>query len=477
VEEEEATDFPRGFGLDRSTGPGGTPFGTSNQVGSYGQTGRYGRDSVLRRSTMGRGRYGGSRTRVMDSERVIDETLTPDQIERLEERGTTDGAVTAEDLRGISRRDPTIYVTVNRQHNLIVVRTSDTLAMKEIAKLVAELDRPTPQVLLEMKILALTLGDSFRSIFDIEYTGGASSGGPETATPTNPLLPGQDTAPRSVLGSGNFDLEESTLVYQFLNDNVRARLQLLATDNRVDILATPIVLASNNRPARMFVGEERVLTVGISTDVITSATGPTTTAIAPITEIRDIGNTVLIVPKINADRTVTLMLVQDTSTVSEDSSNIPVPSGDGGVEDYPVDTVNTANLQATVVAKDGMTLAVGGLIRVELVDDLEKVPVLGDIPVVKFFFRKKVARRTKTELILLITPRVLFTPTEADEATRERLKANSDHPWVKQGDEAYRTDIDDLKRELDDEFKKEKKKKEEEQEDLEEAREEQETTK
>jgi general secretion pathway protein D len=325
------------------------------------------------------------------------------------------------------------------------VRTSDSDAMTKISQLIAELDRPTPQVLLEMKILELRVGDSFRSIFDIEYAGGTASSGPASEQPANPLLPSAASASRNVLGVGNFELEDSTLVYQFLNDNVRARLQLLATDNRINILSTPIVLASNNRPARMFVGEERVLTTGVNTDVVTPATGATTTVIEPQTETRDIGNTLIVVPKINADRTVTLFILQDSSTVLEDSASIPVATAEGGVEEYPIDTVETANLQATVVAKDGMTLAVGGLIRVELLDREEKVPVLGDIPVIRFFFRKKVKSRNKTEVILLITPRVLFTPAEADEVTRKRIKELSDHPYAEKGDKAYEDDIGDLR--------------------------------
>ncbi|MHC4410668.1 MAG: type II secretion system protein GspD, partial [Planctomycetota bacterium] len=172
--------------------------------------------------------------------------------------------------------------------------------------------------------------------------------------------------------------------------------------------------------------------------------GPVTQTISPITETRDVGNTLIVVPKINADRTVTLYLLQDSSTVLEQSATIPVPSGDGGVEAFPIDTVETANLQATVVAKDGMTLAVGGLIRIELLDAEEKVPVLGDIPVLKFFFSKKVKKRDKRELVLLIKPRVLFTPAEADAATRERVKALSDHPYVTEGEKAFEADVKEI---------------------------------
>jgi general secretion pathway protein D len=282
----------------------------------------------------------------------------------------------------------------------------------------------------------------------VQYTGGPQTTGPATTMPVNPLLPMAETGSRNTLGVGNFDLEDSTLVYQFVNDNVMARMQLLANDGRINVLATPMVLASNNQPARMFVGEEAVLTRGINVDTITGAVGATTQTIEPITEIRDVGQTLFLVPKINADRTVTLMLVQDSSIVEKGGATIPVPDGNGGVADYAIDTVNTANLQATVVAKDGMTLAVGGLIRIDILDREEKVPVLGDIPIIRFFFRKKVTSREKQELILLIKPRVLFTPAEADAATKERLRALSDHPYSKYGDKAYDADLDSLRRKV-----------------------------
>ena len=91
-----------------------------------------------------------------------------------------------------------------------------------------------------------------------------------------------------------------------------------------------------------------------------------------------------------------------------------------------------------------MTLAVGGLIRIEILDAEEKVPVLGDIPVLKFFFSKKVKKRDKRELVLLIKPRVLFTPAEADAATRERVKALSDHPYVTEGEKAFEADVKEI---------------------------------
>ena len=75
-------------------------------------------------------------------------------------------------------QESVIYVTVNRTSNLLLVRTADERAVGEIEKLVLELDRPTPQVLLEMKILELDLADGFKSIFDLSIADDAAATGP-----------------------------------------------------------------------------------------------------------------------------------------------------------------------------------------------------------------------------------------------------------------------------------------------------------
>ncbi|MBI4615931.1 MAG: type II secretory pathway, component PulD [Planctomycetes bacterium] len=418
--------------------PGGTLAGARADAVGRGRFSRSG--STDRSFAEGAGEEGGAlrRGEAKSEKGLLDEDLTPERIAELERRlaeaGRT-GEVGADVLRGISRREAPIYVTVNRSHNLVVVRTSDDQALGSIERLVVDLDRPTPQVLLEMKILELTLGDSFRSVFDFELATGTDSPGPPSAQPVNPLLPGAAQAARNVLGSGNFPLEGGTLVYQFLNDNVRARIQLLERENRIEVLATPLLLAANNRPARIFVGEERVLTTGVDTSIITPATGATTTVVEPVTEIRDIGNTLIVVPKINADRSVTLFISHDASSVLIDSTTIPIVTAGGQVSEFAIDTVKTATVEATVVARDRLTIAIGGLIRNEFVETEERVPFLGEIPVIEFFFKKYVKIENKSELILLITPRVLFTPAEGEEASRERLEKLSRHPYVEKGDE------------------------------------------
>ena len=366
-------------------------------------------------------------------EDLADNPLTASQLRQLDAlrlaAGDEPGRVSTGTLGELTSDEPPIFVSYVQQHNLLIVRTSDETAVEEIAKLIDEIDRPTPQVLLEMKILEVTLDDNFRSIFDFDYTD--SGGTPNAGFGANATLTGANSI-QNVLGVGNFPLEGGQLLYQFLDNNIRARIQFLAEDNRINVVGTPMIMASNNRIARIFVGEERVLTTDIN--VITNQNQTNTLqAFDPVTEVRDIGNTLIIQPKINADRTVTLTIIQESSTPIEDGATIPV-SGTNGTDEVPVDTVNTATLQATVVAKDKLTTAVGGLIRTTVASRVQKVPWLGDLKYVGRAFRRETRQRLKTELVLLITPRILETGMEAEATTSERLAVLSNHPYVQEGD-------------------------------------------
>lgn len=417
-----------GFG---GFGAGGSAFSRPGVVGGFGRFGGLGG-----RGFGGLGGFGaGARGFGLDLREQIlpEEPLTPEQISQLEARLRAlegDGRVPEEAVREVTQREPLIYVTLNRQHNLVIVRTSDADAMRAIERLIWEIDRPTPQVLLEMKILEITLDDNFRSIFDIQFNGGPLGPSADQQRQRNPFLADPVAQAARIAGSvGDFPLEGGTFLFQFLNDNIRARIEMLEEERRLNTIATPMLLASNNRQARIFIGEERVLTRSVSTNVVTGGLGATTTAVTPVTEIRDIGTTLFLIPKINADRTVTLLIVQDNSDVNPDSATIPVAGADGEIEPFEVDTVNTANISGTVVAKDGLTVAIGGLIRERVERRQTKVPVLGDIPFIGRAFRREFDQDMKTELVLLITPHVITTPVEGEVKSRWRMQELSDHPY------------------------------------------------
>lgn len=413
---------------------GGSGGGSGSAGGQSGSSGQFSRDSSstggnFSRQTGsdfvgGQSSSSGGGGENGQSRRMLDEKLTVDQIDALEQRGGEKGVVSSEQLKGISRQEQDIFIVVVPDQNTVAVRTGDLEAMDNIASLIEQLDKPTSEVLLEMKVLDLTLGDSFHSIFDVKLADG-----------------------KTTFGLGNFaNLSGPTLVYQFLDDHIRANIELLSRENRVDVLATPLLMASNNRPAQLFIGEEKVLITDVDSNTVTPATGAAVTTIDLTTEVRNVGNTLRILPKINADRTITLNVQQDTSSVLPKSTNIPV-SVNGGKElqEFAIDTVNTANLNATVVAKDGMTVAIGGMIRTSITNDIQKVPLLGDIPYLGALFSREIRDKKKTELVLLITPHVMMAPTEAASVSSRVAKPLSDHPYFTDGDSAYEYHFDKLK--------------------------------
>lgn len=344
------------------------------------------------------------------------EELTPERIAQLEKAITAaDGStvVSSDDLKNVSRTEQPIYVTVNREHNLIIVRTSDTGVLRDIERLIKEMDRPTTQVLLEMKILELTIGDSFNQLFNFEYLSGS---GKEYFGLGNAAIPTQ---------AGSF-------IYSFLDSQISARLELLQKNNQINTLSSPILLASNNRPARVFVGEERILVTGVTaTDPVISSVGTVITPgrVTYETELRDIGNTLNIVPKINADGTVTLSIQQDVSSVLPGAISLPPITIGNTIQSFNIDSVKVANIEGIVVAKDGLTVAIGGLISNSSSYNETKVPLLGDIPLVGELFKKKDKTNTKSEMILLITPRIIKNPSDGEMVTADTMDEVSDQAW------------------------------------------------
>jgi general secretion pathway protein D len=310
-----------------------------------------------------------------------------------------------------------INITYNKLHNLLLARSSDEAALRDIDRLVADMDLPARQVLLEMRIVEVELGNDFRSVFDIGTSGNATSRGPHS--PVSGVTSG-DEYPRNAASFGDFSVGSNTAVWQIVNDRLRLRLQLLENENRVNVLAAPMLVAANNQEARLFIGDEQVLVTGASADSTTGTTGATNTTITVETEQRDVGQTLIIVPRINADRTVTLTIDQDNSLVSKGGATLPLPLPGGGSRDYPIDIVNTANLQVTAHARDGLTVAVGGMISQRVSDVEEKVPLLGDVPVLGNVFKKTVRANVRRQLVLLITPWVLDTPEESDALARKK---------------------------------------------------------
>jgi general secretion pathway protein D len=320
-----------------------------------------------------------------------------------------------------SRHQAPIYVGVIKAQNRVLVRTRDADAMNEIRQLYKRLDIQSAMLLMEVKILSIDLSDGFNSLFDFKVK---NVGGGFDVSTMGALNQALNTA------SAAFD---PSFLATFVSDNFEARLQLLENENRVTELATPMLLTTNQEVSKVFVGEERPIVSGYtsSSTTGTSTGGLTTTVVSPIlvpeTETQAIGTTLLLTPNINADRTVSMQILVESSTIGDQQATIPVQVGDS-LEDANIDVVQEQTFSGTVVAQDGTSVAVGGLIEEAASNNEKKVPVLGDIPLLGFFFREDDQSRSRTELVVIIKPHIIGTPNEAQAFSRDMLKNNSVHP-------------------------------------------------
>ena len=127
-----------------------------------------------------------------------------------------------------------------------------------------------------------------------------------------------------------------------------------------------------------------------------------------------------------------MRFLAEVDTVRPGGASFSFVGPEGRVITLPIDTVDTSRVENIIVARDGSTLAIGGLIR-EAEEDFERrVPILGDIPLLGFFFRRKEIREQKTEIVFLITPHIMMAPGEAEAVSDKVMRRLSDHPYVKE---------------------------------------------
>ena len=217
------------------------------------------------------------------------------------------------------------------------------------------------------------------------------------------------------LRSGDFDLTfsnaENGAVAEtfpgfsvlFSGDDGRAALSAVASVTDVKVLSSPTLMVLDNRTATLQVGDE----VPIVTQTSVSTIDPDAPIVNQVS-LRDTGVILKVTPRVNDGGRVMLDIEQEVSDVVEtQTSGIDSP------------TIQQRRIQTTVAVDDGSTIALGGLIRDRVTDVNTRIPLLGDIPGLGELFRSTTKKNERTELIVLITPRVVTNGDEAQRVTQE----------------------------------------------------------
>jgi type IV pilus assembly protein PilQ len=291
--------------------------------------------------------------------------------------------------------------------NIIVTDTESKI--KAIDTFIQEVDRITPQILVEARIYDITntdrldLGVEWQAGRNTTYglgTSGTSDGtGLITGTGTNPA------GKKSPFITGLFDgtaaakSKDTTGVLRlgFLNANadVDALIKAQSEAIKAKLLANPRILVLDNQQAEIKIVSQipyQQLNQGGGSSVSFGTT-----------EFREVGVTLNVVPHLTRDGMIRLQLKPKFS-VQTGSVNVGTST-----ENYPQPVIDEREAATVLLIKDGQTVVLGGLRKKDVTKQINKVPLLGDLPLLGSIFRFEGEQAVNSELVVFVTPRIVDT--------------------------------------------------------------------
>jgi general secretion pathway protein D len=234
-------------------------------------------------------------------------------------------------------------------------------------------------------------------IAEVRHSRDLNLGTSLSATDTR-ARPGESTT--GTLPGATGDTDFSLRLVRRGRIDVEATLSALAASGQVRILSRPVVQAQNNQEARISVGEQRPF-VQISRSL------PTTEPFRDeVIQYRDVATTLTILPTINDDGYVNLAVTQEVShATSEVQFGAPI--------------ISTREATTQILALDGQTVVIGGLIDRQTERSRAGVPFLKDIPILGLLFGTTRENTGHSELFLFLTPHIVYTDQDADRVKRE----------------------------------------------------------
>jgi len=277
---------------------------------------------------------------------------------------------------------PPVRIVPNPLDNALIIQ-ADAQVLQAILKILKDLDVPPRQILLEAKI------------YSVDLTGTFASGVAASLQPA-------DSANKSLLGSlssAGTNLSAGALVGK--SRELLATLSLSENVSRAHVLSEPSLIATDSIPATLNVGTQ----IPVTTGTTTIPTGGGTTVQQSISS-ENTGVTLQVQARVNPSGVVTLIINQQVSTPSAGAGTL-TPS------------FNQQVVQTQITVQDGDTIAIGGLIGETTTDSISGIPLLDRIPYIGALFGTKNYSHERTELIIFMTPHVIYDESGLIEASNE----------------------------------------------------------
>jgi general secretion pathway protein D len=295
--------------------------------------------------------------------------------------GRTGSNAAASDLAG------QVYVVADEDTNSLLVTTASK-NFDRVKAIISDLDRAVPQVLIKVLIAEVTHDNSVD--LGVEFSG-------------------MNIRPSGLGWKAGTDFnvraQQSGFIFHIDEANVTAAVQALATKATLDVLSRPYILTADNQQAVITVGQE----VPFITRSQITESGQTINTI----EYDDIGIILTVTPHINPQGLVTMDVAPEISTLTGETVDIS--------ETVKAPVFAKRSAQSRVAVLDGQTIVIGGLMEDRATTGISKVPILGDIPLVGLLFQRSHTKKSKTELLIFLTPHVAEQPAFLQEMAEDEV--------------------------------------------------------
>ncbi|MDJ0834000.1 MAG: type II secretion system secretin GspD [Gammaproteobacteria bacterium] len=326
-----------------------------------------------------------------------------------------------------------LNIQADEVSNALVI-TAPMSIYRSLRTVIQQLDIPRAQVHIEAIIAEVSVGTS--NELGVQWViDGSPNDDPALITNFS-----QSGLPITGLAAGGVTAvgDGMTLGLGRVNDpnlNFVALIRALSGDSDSNLLSTPSIVTLDNQEADIIVGENVPFITGEYSST-TGTSGSSSSTVNPFRTIerQDVGVSLKVKPQINEGDTITMEIQQEVSDVTGSSTGVDL-------------ITSKRSLNTTVQLEDGELLVLGGLINEALIEQQQKVPGLGDIPVLGALFRSKTLQKQKRNLLIFIRASIIKDPAKArllsqnkynfmrEEQLSKSIKFESENPVLKQLDE------------------------------------------
>jgi len=314
---------------------------------------------------------------IQEMEKIISETDIPFELKtKVFDLKYAKPEKLKEQLQEVLTKDVGVLKTDERTNKIIVIDYPSKIS--QIEQMVEAFDEKTKQVLIEAKIIQVTLTDTYKMGIDWKVI--ASKQLNLTAFNIN----------RSLSTSGAQIIDGVSTPTS--TEDFKIIMDMLKTFGDVRTLSTPRIMVTDGQEAKILVGSKKAYV----TDTITQTNSGTNTA--EQVQFVDVGVKLYVTPNINKDGFITMKIRPEVSSAT---SNYTTAQGN------TVPIVDTSEAETSVLAKDGVTVVMGGLMKNEKTKNTYKLPLIGEIPFLGALFRRTEDETIKTELVIFLTPHII----------------------------------------------------------------------